>query len=66
MEIFSDTEINPLNPKLVKVIVKNTVRASKRTSHFTIRNINLLTLFKEMIAVYIEKSYRSHTYKMQS
>jgi hypothetical protein len=44
----------PLKPKLVQVIFKNPVRTSKRTLHFTITKINWLTLFKEIIAVYIE------------
>jgi hypothetical protein len=33
---------------------KNSVRTSKRTPHFTITTINLLTLFKEIIPVYAE------------
>jgi len=33
---------------------KNSVRTSKRTPHFTITTINLLTLFKEIIYVYTE------------
>jgi hypothetical protein len=40
--------------KLVKLTVKNSVRTSKRTPHFTITKINCLTLFKEIIAVYTE------------
>jgi len=36
------------------MLFKNAVRTSKRTLHFTITNINWLTLFKEIIAVYIE------------
>jgi hypothetical protein len=32
-------------------ILKNSVCTSKRTSHFTITNINWLTPFKEIIAV---------------
>jgi hypothetical protein len=34
------------------MLFKNPVRTSKRTPHFTITKINLLTLFKEIIAVY--------------
>jgi hypothetical protein len=45
---------NHLKPKLVQVIFKNSVRTSKRTPHFTITTINLLTLFKEIIPVYAE------------
>jgi hypothetical protein len=33
------------------IILKNSVRTSKRT-HFTVTKINWLTLFKEVIAVY--------------
>jgi hypothetical protein len=45
--------VNPLKPKLVEIIYKNSVRTSKKTRHFTITKINWLTL-KEIIAVYIE------------
>jgi hypothetical protein len=33
------------------MLFKNSVRTSKRTQHFTITKINLLVLFKEIIAV---------------
>jgi hypothetical protein len=46
--------MNPLKPKLVKIIYKNSVRTAKKTQHFTITKINWLTLFKEIIAVYTE------------
>jgi hypothetical protein len=36
------------------MLFKNSVRASKRTQHFTIIKINWLTPFKEIIAVYSE------------
>jgi hypothetical protein len=36
------------------MLFKNPVLNSKRTPHFTITNINCLTLFKEIIAVYSE------------
>jgi hypothetical protein len=36
------------------MLVKNPVRTSKRTPHFTITKIKWLTVFKEIIAVYIE------------
>jgi hypothetical protein len=35
------------------MLFKNSVRTSKRTPHFTITAINWLTLFKEIIAVYV-------------
>jgi hypothetical protein len=40
--------------KLVYILFKDPVRTSKRAPHFTITSINFLTLFKEIIAVYIE------------
>jgi hypothetical protein len=36
------------------MLFKNSVRTSKRTPYFTVTKINWLTLFKEIIAVYIE------------
>jgi hypothetical protein len=36
------------------MLFKNSVCTSKRTPHFTITKINWLTLFKEIIAVYID------------
>jgi len=36
------------------MLFKKSVRTSKRTPHFTITNINWLTLFKEIIPVYSE------------
>jgi hypothetical protein len=53
LEIF-----NPLKPKLVQIIFKDSVRTSKRTQQFTITRISFLTLFKEIIAVYIEAHAR--------
>jgi hypothetical protein len=48
--------INPLKPKLVQIIFKNSVRTAKKTPHFTITKINWLMLFKEIIAVYTENT----------
>jgi hypothetical protein len=45
---------NPLKPKLVYMLFKNSVRTSKRTRHFTITKINWLMLIKKIIAVYSE------------
>jgi hypothetical protein len=45
---------SPLKPKLVYIIVNNSVRTSKRTPHFTITKIKWLILFKEIITVYME------------
>jgi hypothetical protein len=36
------------------MLFKHSVPTSKRTPYFTITNINLLMLFKEIITVYIE------------
>jgi hypothetical protein len=38
---------------------QNSVRTAKKTQHFTIAEINSLTLFKEMAAAYSEK-YLQH------
>jgi hypothetical protein len=46
--------INPLKPKPVQTIFKNSVRTAKKTQHFTITKINWLMLFKETVAVYTE------------
>jgi hypothetical protein len=40
----------------------NSVRTAKKTQHFTITNINWLTLFKEMITVCFE----NHTKPMNT
>jgi hypothetical protein len=48
--------LSPLKPELVKVIFKDSVRTAKKTQLFTITNINWLTLFKEIIAVYSENN----------
>jgi hypothetical protein len=51
---------NPLEPKLVYILFKNSVRTSNRTPDFTIKKINWLTLFKKIIAVYSENN-KKHT-----
>jgi hypothetical protein len=38
------------------MLFNNSVRTSKRTPHLTIKKINWLMLFKEVISVYNEKS----------
>jgi hypothetical protein len=43
---------NPLKPKLVYILFKNSVRTSKRTPYFTITKINWLTLFKDVITLW--------------
>jgi hypothetical protein len=46
--------MNPLKPKLFKIIFKNSVRTSKRTQLVTIEIISFLMMFKELIPVYNE------------
>jgi hypothetical protein len=41
------------------ILVRNSVRTTKKTPHFTITKNNWLTLFKEIIAVYTE-NYTKH------
>jgi hypothetical protein len=48
------TNINPLEPKLVYIILMSSVRTGKKTPHFTVTESNRLTLFKEIISVYSE------------
>jgi hypothetical protein len=43
-----------LKPKLVYIIFKNSVRASKKTSYFNFTKINWLMLLKEIIVVHSE------------
>jgi hypothetical protein len=49
-----DSHTDPLKLKIAWVIFKNLVRTAKKTPHITITQINWLTLFKEIIAVYTE------------
>jgi hypothetical protein len=42
--------------KLGKIMPKNSVRTSMKTQQFTITEINLLMLFKEIISVYSENN----------
>jgi hypothetical protein len=44
----------PLKPKLVLVAFENSVLTLKKTQPITIRAINQLMLFREVIAVYFE------------
>jgi hypothetical protein len=46
--------IGSLKPKLVWIILKDTVRSSKKTLHFSIENIKWLTPFKKTITAYTE------------
>jgi hypothetical protein len=49
------SKFNPLKLTLVYILFKNSVGKSKRTQTVTITDINLLTLFYEIIAVCTEK-----------
>jgi hypothetical protein len=46
--------ISSLKRTLVFIMLKNSVRSSKRTSYFTTTKIDWLMLFREIIAVYSE------------
>jgi hypothetical protein len=59
------SQINPLKPKFVQIIFKNSVRTAKKTQLFTITKINLLTLFKEIIAVYCENHTKQINTKLR-
>jgi hypothetical protein len=48
---FITRDTNPLKPKLTHMLLKDSVRTAKKTPHFTVTEINRLTLFKEIIAV---------------
>jgi hypothetical protein len=50
INITETSEFSHLNWN--KIILKNSVRTAKKTTHFNITKINRLTLFREIIAVY--------------
>jgi hypothetical protein len=50
---------NLFKPIFLFTVFKETVRTSKRTPNFTIRNTNWLVLFKEIIVIYDEKQRKS-------
>jgi hypothetical protein len=55
--------LNPLKPKLVEIIFKDSVRTAKKTPHFAVTKINRLTLFKEIIGVYRENHTKPESTK---
>jgi hypothetical protein len=59
---FSSVLEQMLKQNLVYILFKNPVRTAKKTQLFTITKINWLTLFKEIIAVYIENHYKMQNY----
>jgi hypothetical protein len=48
-----------LEPELIQIIFKNSVRTAKKTPHFTVTKINWLTRFKEINSVYSENRRKS-------
>jgi hypothetical protein len=48
-----------LKPQVDNIIFNNSVRTAKKTPHFTVAEINQLTLFKEIIAVYRENHMKN-------
>jgi hypothetical protein len=52
-----------LKTKFIYIIYNHPVRTAKKTQHFTITQINRLTLFKEIIAVYSE-NHTKHINKL--
>jgi hypothetical protein len=56
-----------VKPKSPLNIITNSIRTAKKTPHFTITEINWLTLFKEVIAVYSENRTKlKHTQSGQN
>jgi hypothetical protein len=55
------TRFNPLKPKLIQIIYKDSVRTTKKTQFFTITKISWLMLFREIIAVYSENHTKMHS-----
>jgi hypothetical protein len=47
------------------MLFKNPVRTSKRTLHFTITEINWLTLFNEIITVYSENRMKTQSAQLR-
>jgi ribosome biogenesis protein Nip4 len=45
--------LNAYKPELVQIVFNNSDRTAEKTQRFTITNINFLTLFKEINAVYL-------------
>jgi hypothetical protein len=45
-------------PLLIQITLKRSIRAPKETQYFCIKNINWLTLFKEVTSVYNENHTR--------
>jgi hypothetical protein len=46
--------INPLKPKLIKILVKDSVPMAEKTQHFSIAKIRWFMLFEEIITIYSE------------
>jgi hypothetical protein len=54
---------NPLKPKLVQMLFKNSVHTSERTPHFTITKISWIMLFREIITIYNYKHIKATNIK---
>jgi hypothetical protein len=46
--------INPLKLRLFQIILKDSVHTTKKTQFFTIKKIDWLMFFKEIITAYIQ------------
>jgi hypothetical protein len=56
---------NPSKMKLVQIVLKNSVRTSKRTQHLTVKTMGLLTLFKKISPAYSENHTKpTNTYRL--
>jgi hypothetical protein len=62
--VAKHSKINPLEPKLAKIIFNNSVSSAKKTLIFTIALINLLTLFKKIIPVYTENHTKHKKFRL--
>jgi hypothetical protein len=52
-----------LKPKLMKISLKRSFRASNKAQHFAVRKLNLLIPFKAIIAVFSENFVTPRTAK---
>lgn len=56
--------VNLLKRKFAKIVFNDSVRTEKKTPHFTISKINLLIVFKELIAVYNKNHKKIKKYRL--
>jgi hypothetical protein len=65
---YIQTDLDWVGPSLLNNlnnIYKNSVRTAKKTQHFTVKKINRLMLFKEIIAVYCENRTKQINTKLR-